>query len=273
MNLTFSNVAVGVEGAVRNAIVGLFIAFTCTVIAAIVVPVALVLRLLNVGWAERWGDFTVSWWVRGLALIWGLQIEAHGLENIDPAQPYVIACPHRSHLDAVATITKVFEKKTFAFIIKKELALIPIWGWFIWASGYIPVDRGRSRKGRAVLKRAARRIAAGRSVLIYPQGTRSTTHQFLAFKKGAFVLARQARVPILPITVAGSGALMPKGRWPVSRGRIRVDVHAPIETAGKNREDLHAEVYGVLSRNYRTDPDAPRAEEIDGLVEALAPAT
>src|SRR5690606_6322508 len=138
----------GAMGVARNLVSWVFIIVTCTCVASVVVPVAAVLRVLRRRWAERWGDFTVWWWTGALAKLWGVEVEVHGREHLDPDQAYVIVCPHRSHLDAVAAVSALFWRVPFGVIVKRSLTLIPIWGWFIWLVGYVPVDRGRGRRGK-----------------------------------------------------------------------------------------------------------------------------
>ena len=127
----------------RNLIAWTFIISTCSCVAALVVPIGGCLRLFGKEPAERWGDFTVNWWIRSLRFLYGVQVDVTGLQNIAPDQNYVIVSPHRSHLDAIVIIVALFPKLRFGFMVKRTLTRIPMWGWFIQLSGYLPVDRNK----------------------------------------------------------------------------------------------------------------------------------
>lgn len=257
----------------RNLVGWVFILATCIFLGP---PVVLIMALLYpFGLAHRWGDFTVLWWLAVLRWLWRVELIVDGLEHIERGRTYVICCNHRSHLDAVSCLLGFKDHLRFGFLMKRSLSLIPMWGWFIWMNGYVPIDRGRSRKSRDQLATGVKYLRRGRSVMVFPEGTRAPGHAFLPFKKGAVILAVRAQVSLLPVVVSGTAALWPKGSLFVRPGKVRVEVRPPVETEGKTLDDrdalLGAVREAIVSR-YRLAPDAPPLEEERALFEALAPA-
>ncbi|MCA9736706.1 MAG: lysophospholipid acyltransferase family protein [Gemmatimonadota bacterium] len=188
-----------------------------------------------------------------LARIWGARIvrasgstiEVEGAEHIDPAQPHILIANHESWFDVFAVLGHVPGR--FRFVAKKELARIPIFGQAWRMCGHISVDRSDRSSAVQSLQQAAGRIREdGLTIVLFPEGTRSATGHLLPFKKGAFVLAIQSRVPLVPVAVAGTRQIMPKGSFRVRPGHIRIKVGAPIETAGLTHEDRDA----LLQRSH-----------------------
>ena len=180
-------------------------------------------------------DRLIRFWSWALLRAVGVRIQSFGLEHAEGMGPCVILCNHRSHLDGpVLLCTLPFP---FSFVIKKSLARIPLWGWAVTRAGYVAIDRGDHQDALAGMRRAADRIRAGRRVLTFPEGTRSPTNTFLPFKKGGALLAIQARVPILPVALAGTYDLLPKGSRAPRPGVVVVGVGRPIPTEGLGYED------------------------------------
>lgn len=260
------------SGWVRNFIGWAFIAVTCITLGVPVV--GLQVLLLPFGLANRWGDFTVHWWIATLRWLWRVEIVVDGVENITPGQTYVLACNHRSHFDPVSCLLGLKDHLRFGFIMKRSLSLIPVFGWFIWMNGYVPIDRGRSSRKKDQLKTGVRYLKRGRSVMMYPEGTRSPDHHFRTFKKGTFVLAIRAGVPVLPVVVSGSGTLWPKPSLFIRPGKVRVEILPPVPTEGlklDQRDRLLAQVRDQMVRRYRPSVDAPPLEEQPALLAAFAP--
>lgn len=268
----FSPAGMNLATRARNLLGWIFMLLTCVVLGPPIVVVQAL--LLPFGRAHRWGDFNVLWWISTLRWLWRVEVTGEGLDHITPGATYVIACNHRSHLDPVATIIALRRRLRFGFIVKRSLTLIPIWGWFIWMNGYVPVDRGRTNRRNDPVRAGVRYLKRGRSVLIYPEGTRAPDHHFLPFKKGAFLLALRAGVPILPVVVSGTGDLLPKSRLFVRPGRVRVEVLPPIPTAGMTTDDRDALLEqvreGIVGR-YRLDAVSAPLEEQPELRRQLAP--
>jgi 1-acyl-sn-glycerol-3-phosphate acyltransferase len=165
----------------------------------------------------------------------GARVLVEGQENANPARPTIYVSNHQSTADIPALLVAL--PVNVRFVAKKQLRWVPIIGWYLWLAGHIFVDRSNTRSAIASLDAAGKKIHAGTSILMFPEGTRSLNRRILPFKKGPFALALKARVAICPVTVEGSGKLMPKKSWRIAPGEIRVKIGAPIDTSQYSEED------------------------------------
>lgn len=156
--------------------------------------------------------------------------------QLDPRGPYVLLMNHQSMLDIA--IAFAVAPVHLRFIAKKILKSIPFLGWYMWRTRMIFVDRGNRAQALASLRQAGERIRAGASILAYPEGTRSEDGQVLPFKKGPFVVAIEAGVPIVPLVVDGSHKVVPRGSLRMHPGDIKVKLGEPIPTAGLTQGDV-----------------------------------
>jgi len=221
----------------------------CIVIAVIsllvLFPIACVAMLLTLNPAVS------LWFARNLwapVLLWagGVRLVVEGRENVDPQRPTVYASNHQSTIDIPVLFKSL--PVNVRFIAKHQLRWVPIVGWYLWIAGHIMVDRGNTRRAIASLDRAARRVQAGISLIVFPEGTRSPDRRVRSFKKGPFALALKARVPVCPVTIEGSGKVMPKNSWNISPGEIRVRIGRPIASTQFEPEDREG-----LSRAVRNE--------------------
>lgn len=153
---------------------------------------------------------------------------------LDPARPAVYVANHQSQFDIPALVLAM--PADFRIVAKRALLFIPIFGWALWLAGFVFIDRGNRERAIASLARAAGRLRRGTSVVIFAEGTRSPDGSLLPFKRGGFVLAIQAGVPIVPVTIQGGRAVLPKGALRIRPGVIDVHFGAPIETGGHSYE-------------------------------------
>jgi len=162
----------------------------------------------------------------------GVQVHVEGLERLDPSRSYVFAANHQSIYD----IPILFASLPFQLriIAKESLGRIPFMGWHLQRTGHVLVDR--ARPGAGVVRKMARLAKAGHSLIVFPEGTRSTDGSVARFKGGPFMIALQAALPVVPISVVGSRHVMFRGELTVKPGRVTVIVHDPIETANVPRE-------------------------------------
>jgi 1-acyl-sn-glycerol-3-phosphate acyltransferase len=138
------------------------------------------------------------------------------------------------------------------FVAKRELAKVPFLGWVIWLADFIFIDRRNQAAAKRSLRVAAARIHAGQSIVAFPEGTRSQDGRLLPFKKGAFVLAFQAAVPVVPFAIQGGPGILPKGTWRVQGGSYRITVGAPLDPgsyadAEALRKAAESAVQGLLA--------------------------
>ncbi len=148
---------------------------------------------------------------------------------------YVVVANHQSFLDIFLLSNIPHEMK---WVAKRELFKIPWVGWSFYLSGDIPIDRGDVASGSRVLARARLYLQRGMSVMIFPEGTRSKDGRLLPFKLGAFKLAVEAGVPVLPIAVSGTAQGMPKGSPWVRPARLTARILAPVPTVGLGDRDV-----------------------------------
>jgi 1-acyl-sn-glycerol-3-phosphate acyltransferase len=182
----------------------------------------------------RWPRAVAGWWGRALLAVWGIRVEVAGHENVPPG-PAVFAANHGSALD----IPLVFGHLPvdFRIIHKRSLYLVPIVGLYLWLAGHIGIDRGNPFRARRSLESASRRIARGTSVVVFPEGTRSPDESVQHFKRGSFVLALAAGVPVVPVSLAGVKRVAP-GRFRELRpGRVRLVIHPARATVGRAVDD------------------------------------
>lgn len=170
-------------------------------------------------------------WCKSLLWGGGVQVEFEGLEHLDPTRPAVLVSNHESWYDVFALAGHL--PVDYRFVGKKELLKVPFFGPAWVACGHIPIDRTNRKAAIESLRVAGEKIRRERAVVVmFPEGTRSKDGELLPFKKGAFVLALESGVPVIPVGVSGGRQLMPKGSFFVRPGTMRVNVGRPIEVEG-----------------------------------------
>ena len=178
------------------------------------------------------GDLPI-WLARHVWAPIGLWLAGARLEIVrppsPPAGPVVFASNHESALDIWAVFVAI--PRSFRFIAKEELFRLPLFGWYLRLGGHIPVDRTNHARAVASLRRAVDAVRGGTSILVFPEGTRSRDGRIQPFKKGSFVIAKDAGVPVIPIAISGSGAVTPSKIVAVHPGTIRLAAGDPIDPA------------------------------------------
>ena len=177
-------------------------------------------------------------WATLILLTSGVRVRVTGRDRLDTTHPAIFISNHQSHYDVLALIRSL--PGQYRIIAKKELFSIPVFGWALALSGFIKLDRGDRSQARASLDLAAARVRAGRSVVVFPEGTRSPDGKLLPFKKGGFILAIESGAPVIPISISGSRAVLGKETLDIKRGAIDVVFGAPIPTRGLTYDDRNA---------------------------------
>jgi 1-acyl-sn-glycerol-3-phosphate acyltransferase len=167
--------------------------------------------------------------------LWRFRYE--GTLPADPRRPYVVVSNHESFADILLISHLPWEMK---WLSKAELFRIPVMGWMMQLAGDVPVKRGFGPSAVEAIARCREVLARRVSVMIFPEGTRSATADMLPFKDGAFRLAVDAGVPILPLAVRGTRSALPKHDWRFNRSDATVRVLEPVETAGLGPADVPA---------------------------------
>lgn len=179
-----------------------------------------------------------SLWAKGMVICnpaWSLQVS--GRENVQHGKAYVIVANHQSIADIAAVLSGL--PLHFKFVAKKELYRIPFLGWHMACTGYMALDRSSHESGKNVLLEARSWLKRNVSVLFFPEGTRSLDGQIHVFKTGAFKLARDQNVEILPVVIDGTGDCIPKHTWKLTKpSTFKVSIGQPVSLAGVAGEDL-----------------------------------
>ncbi|MCD6396003.1 MAG: 1-acyl-sn-glycerol-3-phosphate acyltransferase [Spirochaetaceae bacterium] len=195
-------------------------------------------------------DHISRFWGRMNLALSGVSLSVSGDEFIDENQPYIVMANHQSHYDVFALIG--YLPLPLKWVMKMELRKIPIFGICCEKVGHIYIDRGNSEKARKSLKAAGEKIRAGSSVVFFPEGTRSPDGNLQRFKKGGFVMALEAGVPILPVTVVGGRKILPKGSLRILPGNMKIIIHEPIpvnEYAYETKEKLIERVRRTIEKD------------------------
>jgi 1-acyl-sn-glycerol-3-phosphate acyltransferase len=153
----------------------------------------------------------------------------------NPRRPFVVVSNHESFADILLISHLPWEMK---WLSKAELFRIPVMGWMMWLAGDVPVKRGFGPSAVEAMERCRQVLSNRVSVMIFPEGTRSRTSDLLPFQDGAFRLAIEAGVPILPLAVSGTGTALPKHGWRFGRSAAEVRVLEPVETEGLTLADV-----------------------------------
>lgn len=196
-----------------------------------------------------------------------VRVRVEGREKIRPPGPYLFLSNHQSQFDIPAAVMAI--PIQFRVLAKRSLFFIPIFGWVLLLAGFVGIDRSNRERAFQSIERAARRIRRGTSLLIYAEGTRSPDGELLPFKKGGFVLAIQAGVPVIPLTICGSREVLPKGSLRIRPGVITVVVGDPIdprEYSFETKEALMGRVRGVMQDILLRDLSAAAAPQRTGAV-------
>ncbi|HEY5673624.1 MAG TPA: lysophospholipid acyltransferase family protein [Malonomonas sp.] len=196
-----------------------------------VLLLALPISLFSENAVHNWGIF----WGRGCLLLAGLRVKVRGAEHIPHGRAALYVANHQSNFDIPILYTGL--PLQFRWLAKKELFDVPLFGLAIKRCGYIPIDRSDRRKAMHSMNAAAQQVSNGVSVIVFPEGTRSPDGKLQEFKKGGALIAVKAQVPIVPVAIKGSFAVMSKDSFRIHGSDIEVEIFPPIETAGLKNSD------------------------------------
>src|SRR5436305_2282171 len=222
------------------------------VMTGLLAPLVIIARLLGAKEGPRsiyaWATRT---WARSMLRSAGVQVRIHNPELISRAQGAVYISNHVSWFDVFALAA---ELPRYSFIAKSELRKIPLFGYGAEAAGIVFLDRDNRKAAFESYKEAAKEVERGRSIVVYPEGTRGQDYHLRPFKKGPFVLAIASQCPIIPTIVHGSREIMKKGSFFVRSGTIDIHFLEPIETKGldyDDRADLMKRVWARMADEMR----------------------
>ena len=221
-------------------------ALTVLVATLILAPTVIIARLLGF----REGEHSVSqWcmrnWARAIAAAGGAKLVVHNPERMLRDRGVVYASNHVSWLDVFAIASVV---PRYTFIAKAELRKLPLFGWGAEAAGVVFLARENRKAAFESYHDASGSVAQGRSIVVFPEGTRGHSYGLRPFKKGPFVLAIAAGSPVVPVVVYGAREMMPKGSFRVRPNTVHIHFLEAVETVGLDYEKRHEVMRQVWDR-------------------------
>ena len=208
---------------------------------------------------DRTGDFghrCARAWASLILRTTGVRVRVSGLEHLDPGRSYVLAANHQSIYDIPIVFASL--PVQLRIVAKDSLGRIPFLGWHLQRTGHLLVDR--KNPGAGILKRMAQLVGGARSLIVFPEGTRSVDGRVGRFKGGTFLLAIDSELPVLPISIARSRFVMQKGQLMVCPEEVTLTVHAPLPTIGVTRHQARQfaeEVREIVKRGLPEEDELP----------------
>lgn len=175
-------------------------------------------------------------WARLGLLLSGVQIRIEGREHLRPGQSYVIVANHLSQFDI--WVLYGYLGTDFRWVMKQEMRRVPVIGYCCARLGHIFIDRRDHQSAIASLAQAERQLADGTSILFFPEGTRSRSGTLQTFKKGAFRMAQDLDLPLLPVTITGTHDILPPDTLRLQPGIVDLTLHPPITIEGRDEASL-----------------------------------
>jgi 1-acyl-sn-glycerol-3-phosphate acyltransferase len=228
----------------------LFLILSAIGYSAILGPPAIVSSLLDS--SGRWPSFLQRLWVNWLLRTNGMEMQLKETENLKKDQSYILVSNHASILDIPAIISAA--PFPVRFIAKHSLIWFPIFGWFLYLSGHILIDRQRAQSAVRSVKKASSQLKKGISIIVFPEGTRSPDGEVKEFKRGAFLLAQYSKFPVAPVSISGTHDMLPRQGWCFWPGTIHIRMSKPIPTRGfshKELDDLMRRVQETIIENLK----------------------
>ena len=212
---------------------------------------AIIMLLIPLVGTRAAGTLAVVW-ARINSYITPMRLTVEGRENVDKRQSYVIVANHQSHFDIL--VLYGWMGIDFKWVMKMELRQVPVIGIACDHLGHIYIDRSNTEAAIRTIREARKKVTGGTSVVFFPEGTRSRSGQLLRFKKGAFKMAVDLGIPILPVTIMGTRDVLPPHTVNLFPGRVRMRIHPPIDMSVYSADNL-----GALMETARRllDPNRP----------------
>ena len=186
---------------------------------------------------DRTGDLghrCARTWSRWILNTTGVRVQVTGLERLDPSRSYVLASNHQSIYDIPILFASL--PLQLRIVAKVSLGRIPFLGWHLQRTGHLLVDR--RNPGADIVTKMKRLVSERHSLIVFPEGTRSVDGAVARFKKGSFLVAIDAGLPVVPVSLSGSRHVMQKGRLMVRPGEVRMTIHEPLPTDGVSRNQV-----------------------------------
>lgn len=195
--------------------------FSLTVLTCIVILIG-----TAIGNGSWWGYYPAMVWAKVFCILSLVKVSVRGRENIDKRTSYVFVANHQGAYDIFSVYG--YLGHNFKWMMKKSLRKIMLVGYTCQKCGHIFVDRSSPTAIRRTIETAEKRLRDGMSLVVFPEGARTFTGKMGPFKKGAYQLALEFRLPLVPVTIDGSFGIMPRTRYLPRPGRIVLTIHKPI---------------------------------------------
>jgi 1-acyl-sn-glycerol-3-phosphate acyltransferases len=236
----------------------LFLAITAPIATLIIGGSCVIAAIFHV--RDRAGsvyDLAPRWWSKVVLAVTAVSVRVHNESGVDLSKPHIFVSNHISWYDIPALASFLPRTK---FVAKAELFKIPVFGAAMSAVGMIPIERQNRKAAFAAYDDAAKQIKDGNSVIVFPEGTRGFEYSIRPFKKGPFVLAIAAGVPIVPVLTYGTLEVIGKGSMWVHPGKVDVHLLEPVSVEGFGYEDRDAlagivreRIAGALAAYYQIE--------------------
>ncbi len=211
---------------------------------------------------DRTGDrqfWCARWWCRLVAWSIFARIRVHGVERVRPDRNYVYVANHASLIDTPALFA--YLPYPFRIVAKRGLFFVPFMGWHLWTAGHFPIDRSDPRKTARSLRRVIDGVRNGCSLAGFPEGSRTPDGRLQDFKPGLFRIALKAGVPVVPVTIRGTFALLPRTTLAPRPGPVDVILGEPIATTDYDERGVSRLVdrtRAVIRQTLEADPPGRR---------------
>lgn len=213
----------------------IFVFFPLGAVATLLTALTTIVMSALVG-DKKGGYYPGMVWGHVMCALAFVRVRVKGGELYDHGKSYIFVSNHQSIYDI--WLVYGWLRSPFKWIMKKELRRIPFVGKACESAGHIFIDRSNSIRAKQSIEKAEERLRNGSSVVIFPEGTRTRTGKMLRFKRGAFAIAADLHLPVVPITIKGAFEVMPTDSWYIKPGVIEMIVHSPVDTQGLTMENL-----------------------------------
>ena len=230
--------------------IALPIGIVVTILAALLTAIG-----CSLGGGHFWGYYPAHLWARIVLFLLLIPVKVEGRENLETRQSYVFVANHQGAFDIF--LVYGYLNRNFKWMMKYQLRRIPLVGWACAKARHIFVDKRGPKKIMATYQAARQTLQGGTSVTVFPEGARSFTGHMGSFKRGAFALADELQLPVVPLTINGSFNILPRQRGVtfVTWHRLSLTIHAPIYPVGQGSDNI----------------EATKNQAYDSVMSALAP--
>jgi 1-acyl-sn-glycerol-3-phosphate acyltransferase len=204
-------------------------------------------------------------WARLILFVSGVRVRILHRERFAKGRSFVVAANHESFYDILVLLAVL--PMSVRFLAKRNLFRLPFLGWSIAAAGFIPVDREARSRNAGVVDTALARLQKGRSLVVFPEETRTRTGELLPFKTGAALIASRAALPLLPLGLAGTLRIQRRGGFTITPSRVTLSVGEPIAASGEGKReraeltDQLRQRIAALREEARADIESPPEEQ------------